>query len=97
LETDLAGSIDPNRVSPRALATVIQALLHGLGMQAAADPNAFDRQQVFSLCIDMLGSYMKIQPRTRKPRKSAANNFKASNGARNGQKTAPARLAKGSS
>jgi AcrR family transcriptional regulator len=98
LETDLAGSIDADRVSPRALATVIQALLHGLGMQAAADPNAFDRQQVLSLCIDMLGSYMKIQPRTRKPRKSAANNFKASNGARNGQKTAaPARLAKGSS
>jgi AcrR family transcriptional regulator len=98
LEADLAGSADTHRISPRALATVVQALLHGLGMQAAADPNAFDRQEVLSVCIDMLGSYMRIQPRNRKPRKSAANNLKASNGARNGQKSAaPARLAKGSS
>ena len=80
----------------KLLATVIQALLHGLGMQAAADPDAFDRQQVLSLCIDMLGSYMKIQPRARKPRKSAANNGQARNGVRNGRnRSSSGRLPKG--
>jgi len=96
LKADLAGSHDTQRISPRALATVIQALLHGLGMQAAADPHAFDRQEVLTLCLDMLNLYMKIPRRTRKPRKSAANNLKALNGARNGrQRPRTGRLPKG--
>ena len=85
LKADLAGSHDTQRISPRALATVIQALLHGLGMQAAADPHAFDRQEVLTLCLDMLSLYMKIPRRTRKPRKSAANNLKVLHSARNGR------------
>src|SRR4029077_14257516 len=36
LEVDLAASGEKPRIAPRALATVIQALLHGLGVQAAA-------------------------------------------------------------
>jgi AcrR family transcriptional regulator len=96
LEVDLAGSGEGHRPSPRALATVIQALLHGLGIQAAADPQAFDRQEVLTLCLDMVGSYLKIQPSPRKPRKSAANNLQARNGVRNGRnRSASGRLPKG--
>ena len=96
LKADLAGCDNSHRVAPRALATVIQALLHGLGMQAAADPHAFDRHEVLTLCLDMLSLYMKIPRRTRKPRKSAANNLKALNGARNGrQRPRAGRLPKG--
>jgi AcrR family transcriptional regulator len=45
-------------VSPRAVATLVQALLHGLHMQALADPAAFDPQELLHLCLDMLGSYL---------------------------------------
>src|SRR5437016_9363485 len=41
-------------VPPRALATVVQALLHGLTMQLAADPNACRPEEVVELCLDML-------------------------------------------
>src|SRR5437763_17054823 len=86
LEADLAGATNGNRrASARALATVVQALLHGLGTQAAADPQAFDRQEVLALCLDMLSAYIKIPRRIRKPRRSAANNLKVLNGARNGR------------
>jgi AcrR family transcriptional regulator len=96
LAVDLARDPDTRTIPSRAMASVIQALLHGLGMQAAADPQAFDRQEVLALCLDMLGSYMKIQPHPRKPRRSAANNLKAINGVRNGRKRHTAgRLSKG--
>jgi AcrR family transcriptional regulator len=96
LAVDLAGQAETRQVPPRALASVVQALLHGLGMQLAADPHAFDRQEVLSLCLDMVGSFMKIQSHSRKPRRSAANNLKAVNGTRNGRKSPTVgRLAKG--
>jgi AcrR family transcriptional regulator len=59
---------------PRALATLIQAILHGLAMQAAADPEAFDRQEMVDLCLDMLGNYLGV---TRKPRKDRNNRKKS--------------------
>jgi AcrR family transcriptional regulator len=52
-------------VSPRALATLVQALLHGLGMQRAADPGAFDHEEMLQLCLDMLGSYLRVHQRRR--------------------------------
>ncbi|MFN4260634.1 MAG: TetR/AcrR family transcriptional regulator [Gemmataceae bacterium] len=48
----------PRSANPRALATFIQAVLHGLTMQAAADPQSFDRQEMLDLCLDLLGSYL---------------------------------------
>jgi AcrR family transcriptional regulator len=45
-------------VPPRTMASLIQAILHGLAMQLAADPNAFDRQEMLELCLDMLGTYL---------------------------------------
>jgi len=96
LAQDLARQSETSRIPPRALASIVQALLHGLSMQISADPQAFDREEVLALCLEMVGNSMKIQPHARKPRKSAANNLKAVNGARNGRKTAPVgRLSKG--
>jgi AcrR family transcriptional regulator len=94
LAQDLARHPATRHIKPRAMATVVQALLHGLGMQAAADPDAFQREEVVNLCLDMLGTYMKVQSATRKPRKSATNNTKAANGFRNGRSRALGRSSK---
>lgn len=48
------------RVSPRAMASLIQAMLHGLAMEAAADPQAFDREEMLALCLDLLGNYLGV-------------------------------------
>jgi len=55
---ELAVSTDPPAADPRLLGTLVQALLHGLAMQLAADPNAFDREAMFRLCLDVLGGYL---------------------------------------
>jgi AcrR family transcriptional regulator len=58
----LAGDMDQRpalrSVSPRALSTLVQALLHGLAMQRAADPDAFDPAEMTELCLEVLGTYM---------------------------------------
>jgi AcrR family transcriptional regulator len=68
LAVDLGKQAAPRAVSPRALATLVQAILHGLGMQAAADPQAFDRQEMVDLCLDVLGSYLWCKRRPAKKR-----------------------------
>jgi AcrR family transcriptional regulator len=55
---DLAGRNGRRPLSPRALATFVQAVLHGLAVQAAADPKAFDGPEMLNLCLDVLGSYL---------------------------------------
>lgn len=45
-------------VSPRALATLIQAILHGLAVQAAADPKALDTDEMLHLSLDLLSTYI---------------------------------------
>jgi AcrR family transcriptional regulator len=45
-------------VSSRTVATFVQALLHGLAVQRAADPNSYDRQEMLALCLDLLGTYL---------------------------------------
>jgi AcrR family transcriptional regulator len=55
---ELALSTNPPVADPRLLATLVQAILHGLGMQLAADPTAFDREAMFRLCLDLLGGYL---------------------------------------
>jgi AcrR family transcriptional regulator len=61
--------------SPRAMASVVQALLHGLGMQLAADPDAFSRRETVNLCLDMLSTYVWGETRAHLPRahKAARN------------------------
>lgn len=58
LERDLHHRPAARPVSPRALATLTQAILHGLAVQAAADPNAIDRDEMIRLTLDLLGSYL---------------------------------------
>ena len=55
----LATQNGSRRASPRTFATLVQALLHGLAMQRAADPEAFDPQEMLDLCLDLLGQYVK--------------------------------------
>jgi AcrR family transcriptional regulator len=45
-------------VSPRTLASFIQALLHGFAIQRVADPSAFDPQEMLTLTLHLLGSYL---------------------------------------
>jgi hypothetical protein len=62
LEVDLAGRPGARAVSPRAMASFVQALLHGLAVQAAADPDAFRREEMRDLCLEVLGTYLGIEP-----------------------------------
>jgi AcrR family transcriptional regulator len=70
---ELANGNGRAKLPPRALATMVQALLHGLAMQAAADPKAFDGQEMMALCLDMIGSYLGKKPSEMPaPRKTVA-------------------------
>jgi hypothetical protein len=62
LAAELARRGGKRQVSPRALATLIQAILHGLTMQRAADPGSYDRQEMLDLCLDLLGRYFPDEP-----------------------------------
>jgi AcrR family transcriptional regulator len=44
--------------SPRTFASFVQALLHGLAMQRAADPDAYDRDEMLALCLEMLDRFL---------------------------------------
>jgi AcrR family transcriptional regulator len=59
MDGELARSPKPPAADPRLLGSLVQALLHGLSMQLAADPNAFDREGMFRLCLDVLGNYLQ--------------------------------------
>jgi hypothetical protein len=52
---DYAGSTpNPPPAKPQAVACVLMALITGLDGQLAADPNAFDRNEVADLCLRLL-------------------------------------------
>lgn len=52
LAADYAGSVPgPGAVDPRIAASLLMALFHGLGMQLAVDPAAFDRHEMFAACL----------------------------------------------
>jgi AcrR family transcriptional regulator len=48
-------------VSPRLFASLIQAILHGLAVQRAADPDSYDPKEMLNLVLDMMGSYLRSQ------------------------------------
>jgi AcrR family transcriptional regulator len=73
LSADMAHRPAARRASPRALATLVQAILHGLSMQRAADPNAFDREEMLELCLDVLSTYLWNQPGPGKKSEPVAN------------------------
>ncbi len=76
LSEEIAEDRPVRPVSPRALATVVQALLHGLGMQLAANPDAFDREEAVELCLNMLSIYVWGRPRTVARKSLTARNGK---------------------
>ena len=73
---DVAGDLARRRgkkASPRTVATLVQAVLHGLFMQRAADPDAYDREEMLDLCLDLLGGYVRPDdPSAPKPARRAA-------------------------
>lgn len=50
------------QVAPRTVASFIQAIVHGLQMQLAADPDAFDRTEMLKLCIGTLAPLFAPEP-----------------------------------
>lgn len=58
LERELQERPPTRPVSPRAVATLVQALIHGLAMQTAADPDAIDSGAMIEICIDLLRTYL---------------------------------------
>ncbi|WP_020472254.1 TetR/AcrR family transcriptional regulator [Zavarzinella formosa] len=42
------------KVSPKTIASLFQAIMHGLTMQLAVDPDAFDRGEMLELCVGLL-------------------------------------------
>lgn len=61
----IAGSVaEPRPTSPRVAASLIQALFHGLGMQLAVDPNAFDRGEMLAACLRLMGPLFRQEPLT---------------------------------
>jgi AcrR family transcriptional regulator len=78
LADDYAQGKAARPVPPRTTASLIQAVLHGLALQLAADPNAFDREEMLHLCLDMVGSYLQraapARKRPRQPTRRAAVN-----------------------
>jgi AcrR family transcriptional regulator len=49
---------DRPRVSARTLASFVQALLHGLAIQRVADATSYDRNEMLTLCVELLSSYL---------------------------------------
>jgi AcrR family transcriptional regulator len=58
LQSAIAGRHNGN-YAPQTVASFVQALLHGIAIQLAADSKAFDRQEMLKLCLDLLGSYLQ--------------------------------------
>jgi AcrR family transcriptional regulator len=72
LVANLARRPANRRVSPRALSSLVQAILHGLAMQLTADPGAFDRAEMVNLCVDVLNTYLKDVARPRRKKAAVA-------------------------
>jgi AcrR family transcriptional regulator len=70
LEKELARCPDAPQVDPRTLASLVQAVLHGLTMQLTAEPAAFSREEMKKTCIEMIRGY--LEPKSKPSRSPAA-------------------------
>jgi AcrR family transcriptional regulator len=59
VEAELGRRNGSTRASARTVATLIQAILHGLAMQRNADPDSYDREEMLELCLHLLESYLR--------------------------------------
>lgn len=94
LGEDLKRQGNVRRVSPRLMASLMQAMLHGLAVQKAADPHAFDGGEMLNLCLDVLGSYLGMTPERVAETESAAPP-KSASAPRSGRKNGSPMAAKG--
>jgi AcrR family transcriptional regulator len=46
--------LNAKHISGRTVSSFVQALIHGLNVQLAADPDAFDRTEMLELCVSVL-------------------------------------------
>ncbi len=84
LADDLARKKSQRKASPQVFASLVQAILHGLAMQRAADPDSYDAQEMLDLVLDLLGGYLE------KPAAPPTNNADTpSRGKSNGAGHAP--------
>jgi AcrR family transcriptional regulator len=59
LQESLERKPGARKASPRVLASLVQAILHGLGVQRAADPNCYDREEMLALVLELLDGYLQ--------------------------------------
>jgi len=83
LSIELLGVREAPNASPGTVASLVQAILHGLVMQCAADPDAFDRKEMIDLCMDLMNRFLRLRPTARSTAKK--------NGRRQGQSAKSAR------
>lgn len=74
LGRDLAQKPAVRPVKLRALATLVQAIFHGLAIQNAADGKAIEREEVIQLCMNMLHSYLWQEKKAKQKRRSVGTN-----------------------
>jgi AcrR family transcriptional regulator len=67
VEVEMGGRNGATPASARTVATLIQAILHGLAMQRNADPDSYDREEILALCLDLLESYLRPRPTATSP------------------------------
>lgn len=78
LAEELKGRPPARPVNPRAVSTLMQALLHGLAMQTAADPDAVNADEMTELCLDLLATYLWPEDPPPRPRRPARRTTKPS-------------------
>src|SRR5262249_54554935 len=66
-------------VSGETVSSFVQALMHGLTTQLAADPNAFDRTEMLTLCLGVLAPLVTTPP-ARPPANATADPAGTANG-----------------
>ena len=66
-----AGRRRAKNVSGRTVSAFVQALVHGLTVQLAADAKAFDRAEMLKLCVGVLAPLFTTPPRPRGKEKKA--------------------------
>jgi AcrR family transcriptional regulator len=60
IAADIAASVpEPRPVPPRVAASLVHALIQGLSIQLAVDPDAFDREEMFAACVRLIAPLFK--------------------------------------
>jgi AcrR family transcriptional regulator len=83
LAADLRQRKPVRPVEPRALATLVQAILHGLVMQHAVDPASFQTSQMLNLCLDVLSVYLWGEARNGQKNHAKSTNHKTNHQRKN--------------